>query len=114
MSLRDDIHLLIRRHTSPYWVGLKCQITMCRAGTRAEDPVGQPKRPWQTAGHDPRRHPRPTRHDPPPPALGSLPVPEDAYAAAGVSIASSDAGVRALVDVLRTIDSGRPSRSLLR
>jgi phosphoribosylformylglycinamidine cyclo-ligase len=41
-------------------------------------------------------------------------VPEDAYAAAGVSIASSDAGVRALVDVLRTIDPGRPSRSLLR
>ncbi|MGH2942668.1 MAG: phosphoribosylformylglycinamidine cyclo-ligase [Solirubrobacteraceae bacterium] len=40
--------------------------------------------------------------------------PEDAYAAAGVSIASSDAGVRALVDVLRTIDPGRPSRSLLR
>ena len=41
-------------------------------------------------------------------------APEDAYAAAGVSIASSDMGVRALVDVLRTIDSGRPSRSLLR
>ncbi len=40
-------------------------------------------------------------------------MPEDAYAAAGVSIASSDAGVRALVDVLRTIDPGRPSRSLL-
>ena len=39
--------------------------------------------------------------------------PDDAYAAAGVSIASSDAGVRALVDVLRTIDTGRPSRSLL-
>jgi phosphoribosylformylglycinamidine cyclo-ligase len=39
--------------------------------------------------------------------------PDDAYAAAGVSIASSDAGVRALVDVLRTIDPGRPSRSLL-
>jgi len=38
----------------------------------------------------------------------------DSYAAAGVSIASSDAGVRALVDVLRTIDTGRPSRSLLR
>ncbi|HEV2059579.1 MAG TPA: phosphoribosylformylglycinamidine cyclo-ligase [Solirubrobacteraceae bacterium] len=38
---------------------------------------------------------------------------EDAYAAAGVSIASSDAGVRALVDVLRTIDAGRESRSLL-
>ncbi len=38
----------------------------------------------------------------------------DAYAAAGVSIASSDAGVRALVDVLRTIDTGRPSASLLR
>jgi len=41
-------------------------------------------------------------------------APDDAYAAAGVSIASSDAGVRALVDVLRTIDTGRPSRSLLR
>jgi phosphoribosylformylglycinamidine cyclo-ligase len=41
-------------------------------------------------------------------------VPEDAYAAAGVSIASSDAGVRALVDVLQTIEPGRPSRSLLR
>ena len=40
-------------------------------------------------------------------------APDDAYAAAGVSIASSDAGVRALVDVLRTIDTGRPSRSLL-
>ena len=40
-------------------------------------------------------------------------MPEDAYAAAGVSIASSDAGVRALVDVLRTIEPGRPSRSLL-
>jgi phosphoribosylformylglycinamidine cyclo-ligase len=37
----------------------------------------------------------------------------DAYAAAGVSIASSDAGVRALVDVLRTIEPGRPSRSIL-
>jgi phosphoribosylformylglycinamidine cyclo-ligase len=40
-------------------------------------------------------------------------MPEDAYAAAGVSIASSDAGVRALVDVLRTIDPGRESRSLV-
>ncbi len=39
--------------------------------------------------------------------------PDDAYAAAGVSIASSDAGVRALVDVLRTIETGRPRRSLL-
>jgi phosphoribosylformylglycinamidine cyclo-ligase len=49
-----------------------------------------------------------------PAALGSLPVPpDDAYAAAGVSIASSDAGVRALVDVLATIEPGRPSRSLL-
>ncbi|MDX6689109.1 MAG: phosphoribosylformylglycinamidine cyclo-ligase [Solirubrobacteraceae bacterium] len=37
----------------------------------------------------------------------------DAYAEAGVSIASSDAGVRALVDVLRTIDPGRPGASLL-
>ena len=41
-------------------------------------------------------------------------APDDAYAAAGVSLTSSDAGVRALVDVLRTIDTGRPSRSLLR
>jgi len=39
--------------------------------------------------------------------------PDDAYAAAGVSISSSDAGVRALVDVLGTIRTGRPSRSLL-
>ena len=37
----------------------------------------------------------------------------DAYAAAGVDIASSEAGVRALVDVLRTIDPGRPSLSVL-
>jgi phosphoribosylformylglycinamidine cyclo-ligase len=37
----------------------------------------------------------------------------DSYAAAGVDIASSDAGVRALVEVLRTIEPGRPSRSLL-
>jgi phosphoribosylformylglycinamidine cyclo-ligase len=37
----------------------------------------------------------------------------DAYAAAGVDIDRSDAGVRALVDVLRTIEPGRPSRSVL-
>src|SRR3954451_7767059 len=37
----------------------------------------------------------------------------DAYATAGVDMASADAGVRALVDVLRTIDPGRPSRSVL-
>lgn len=37
----------------------------------------------------------------------------DAYAAAGVDIASSDAGVRALVGVLRTIDPGRSSLSVL-
>jgi phosphoribosylformylglycinamidine cyclo-ligase len=37
----------------------------------------------------------------------------DAYAAAGVDTAQADAGVRALVDVLRTIDIGRPSRSVL-
>ena len=37
----------------------------------------------------------------------------DSYAAAGVDIASSEAGVRALVDVLRTIDPGRPSLSVL-
>ncbi len=35
------------------------------------------------------------------------------YARAGVDVAASDAGVRALVDVLRTIDPGRPSRSVL-
>jgi phosphoribosylformylglycinamidine cyclo-ligase len=37
----------------------------------------------------------------------------DAYAAAGVDTAQADAGVRALVDVLRTIETGRPSRSVL-
>jgi phosphoribosylformylglycinamidine cyclo-ligase len=37
----------------------------------------------------------------------------DAYAAAGVDTAVADRGVRALVDVLRTIDTGRPSRSAL-
>ncbi len=36
-----------------------------------------------------------------------------AYAAAGVDIVQSDAGVRALVDVLRTIDPGRTTRSVL-
>jgi phosphoribosylformylglycinamidine cyclo-ligase len=37
----------------------------------------------------------------------------DHYAHAGVDIAEADAGVRALVDVLRTIDPGRPSASVL-
>lgn len=37
----------------------------------------------------------------------------DSYANAGVDIAEADAGVRALVDVLRTIDPGRPSLSVL-
>jgi phosphoribosylformylglycinamidine cyclo-ligase len=37
----------------------------------------------------------------------------DAYADAGVDIAEADAGVSALVAVLRTIDLGRPSRSVL-
>jgi phosphoribosylformylglycinamidine cyclo-ligase len=37
----------------------------------------------------------------------------DAYAAAGVDTADADRGVRALVDVLRGIDIGRPSRSVL-
>lgn len=37
----------------------------------------------------------------------------DAYAAAGVDIERSDAGVRALVEVLRTIEPGRASRSIL-
>ena len=37
----------------------------------------------------------------------------EAYAAAGVDIGASDAGVDALVGVLRTIDTGRPSASVL-
>jgi phosphoribosylformylglycinamidine cyclo-ligase len=37
----------------------------------------------------------------------------DSYAAAGVDIAEADAGVKALVEVLRTIDTGSPSRSVL-
>ena len=37
----------------------------------------------------------------------------DAYAAAGVDTGQADAGVDALVSVLRTIDSGRPSRSVV-
>jgi phosphoribosylformylglycinamidine cyclo-ligase len=37
----------------------------------------------------------------------------EAYAAAGVDIAASDKGVDALVSVLRTIELGRPSRSVL-
>src|SRR3954469_3295853 len=37
----------------------------------------------------------------------------DAYAKAGVDTGESGAAVRALVDVLRTIDIGRPSRSVL-
>jgi phosphoribosylformylglycinamidine cyclo-ligase len=37
----------------------------------------------------------------------------DAYATAGVDTDVADRGVRALVDVLRTIDAGRPSRSVL-
>ncbi len=42
-----------------------------------------------------------------------MPGVSDSYAAAGVDIAEADAGVKALVDVLRTIDPGRPSRSVL-
>jgi phosphoribosylformylglycinamidine cyclo-ligase len=38
---------------------------------------------------------------------------DDAYAAAGVDIRQAGAGVEALVDVLRTIELGRPSRSVL-
>ena len=37
----------------------------------------------------------------------------DAYAAAGVDTSIADRGVRALVDILRTIDTGRPSRLAL-
>jgi phosphoribosylformylglycinamidine cyclo-ligase len=38
----------------------------------------------------------------------------DAYASAGVDIGRSDAAVDAIVSVLRTIELGRPSRSVLR
>ena len=41
-------------------------------------------------------------------------APPDAYARAGVDTGEADRGVRAIVDVLRTIDPGRPSRSRLR
>ena len=37
-----------------------------------------------------------------------------AYAQSGVDTGAADRGVAALVDVLRTIDAGRPSRSVLR
>jgi phosphoribosylformylglycinamidine cyclo-ligase len=42
-----------------------------------------------------------------------VPGVSDSYAAAGVDIAEADEGVRALVEVLRTIDPGRPSASVL-
>jgi phosphoribosylformylglycinamidine cyclo-ligase len=42
-----------------------------------------------------------------------VPGVSDSYAAAGVDIAEADEGVRALVDVLKTIDPGRPSASVL-
>ena len=38
---------------------------------------------------------------------------DDAYARAGVDVSAADRGVRAIVDVLRAIDTGRPSRSVL-
>jgi phosphoribosylformylglycinamidine cyclo-ligase len=38
---------------------------------------------------------------------------DDAYAAAGVDTSEAERGVEALVSVLRTIDTGRPSRSVL-
>ena len=38
---------------------------------------------------------------------------DDAYARAGVDASAADRGVRAIVDVLRAIDTGRPSRSVL-
>ena len=39
---------------------------------------------------------------------------DSAYARAGVDTSRADSAISALVDVLRTIDTGRPSRSLLR
>jgi phosphoribosylformylglycinamidine cyclo-ligase len=43
-----------------------------------------------------------------------MPAMSDAYAAAGVDTSQADRGVDALVGVLRTIDPGRPSASVLR
>jgi phosphoribosylformylglycinamidine cyclo-ligase len=39
---------------------------------------------------------------------------ESAYARAGVDTSRADRAISGLVDVLRTIDIGRPSRSVLR
>src|SRR5262249_50862384 len=55
---------------------------------------------------------RPRRGRDPAPARQSRAM-SDSYAAAGVDIAEADAGVAALVAVLRTIDPGRASRSVL-
>src|SRR5919204_2998192 len=41
-------------------------------------------------------------------------MPDSAYARAGVDTSRADRAISALVDVLRTIDTGRPSRSVLR
>src|SRR5919201_7120956 len=41
-------------------------------------------------------------------------MPDGAYARAGVDTSRADRAISALVDVLRTIDTGRPSRSVLR
>src|SRR3954462_5266709 len=54
-------------------------------------------------------------HSPPAPARRLTGVSHaDAYAAAGVDIGASDRGVDALVAVLKTIETGRPSASVLR
>src|SRR3954462_8583219 len=53
-------------------------------------------------------------HSPPAPARRLTGVSHaDAYAAAGVDIGASDRGVDALVGVLKTIELGRPSASVL-
>src|ERR671936_826170 len=41
-------------------------------------------------------------------------MPDSAYARAGVDTSRADSAISALVDVLRTIDIGRPSRVVLR
>src|SRR4051794_35085073 len=80
-----------------------------RAPTRSEEDISQVighssrrLRPSRAAGHTVRRGVlRPSR-----------PM-SDAYAAAGVDTDQADAGVGALVGVLRTIETGAPSRSVV-
>ena len=56
---------------------------------------------------------RAVAHAAPPPPVAASPAMSDAYAAAGVDTGRADAGVDALVGVLRTIELDRPSASVL-